>query len=177
MLAHYYMTHDDAGRDLAWDGTKGPNTWLNACFEASVITGRIYVNVLGLFRSDKANKLYSKDHKDFRDDDVSASELGGSLVNLNSMSEDDRKLLLAFMLMADKASAHLTKPKNHDWQDAHEAIRRICQFLKAHLYEPTGRQCAEIDRFLTLSGKGRSENVWGTSPVVVHSMKFGRSDK
>lgn len=42
MLAHYKMTR------RSWTHDRGPVSWLQACFEASVITGRIYLNSLGV---------------------------------------------------------------------------------------------------------------------------------
>jgi hypothetical protein len=39
MLAHYKMTHDSAGNDLSWTTQRGPVSWLQACFEAS-LSGR-----------------------------------------------------------------------------------------------------------------------------------------
>src|SRR5271169_553622 len=69
MLAHYKMTHDSAGNDKGWNGNPA---WLDACFIASLVTARLYLNVLGVGK--KGGTL-----ADFEDkaDDVTVDDLGG----------------------------------------------------------------------------------------------------
>jgi hypothetical protein len=75
----------------------------------------------------------------FRDDDVSAENLGGKLVDLKSLPEADRDLFIGFLKMADKAAAHLTKPMKHPLENTHIAISRICLYLQTYLYNPAGK--------------------------------------
>jgi len=136
MLAHYRMT-----RPAMTEG----HAWLEPCFEASVITGRLYLNVLGVFKDDNG-KLYRR--KNYRNDDVTAEDLGGKFVDLANLPVADETLFVNFITMADKASAHLTTPRKHTWEDTHEAIGRICHYLKSHLYDATGRRSLDLESHL-----------------------------
>lgn len=112
----------------------GNQAILRACFEASLATGRTYLNVLGV----KINNRGQLEANRFRSDDVSAEDLGGSLIDVNSLPSSDKDLFIGFLKMADKGAAHLTLPMNHPWQRTHEAIDRILHYLRANLYTPTG---------------------------------------
>ena len=65
LLAHYRMTR------APWHGDRGQ---LEAAFEASLITGRMYLNVLGISKN-RHDVLQSTR---FQDDDVSAADLAAS---------------------------------------------------------------------------------------------------
>jgi len=126
LLAHYRMTR------AAWHGDRAQ---LEAAFEASLITGRMYLNVLGV----------SKNRHDVlvpcrpQDDDVSAADLGGTSVDIGTLTPDDVLLLTGFLKMAHKGAAHLTLPMQHPVDQTHIAIARICELVKANLYDATGR--------------------------------------
>jgi hypothetical protein len=51
----------------------------------------------------------------------------------------EQKLFVDFLIMADKAAAHFTRPKNHDWNETHHVIKLIHRYLKSNLYDPAGR--------------------------------------
>ena len=108
---------------------------LQSCFEASLITGRMYLHVLGV--SKKSNSITVPN---YRADDLSAEDLGGKLVDLNSLSLDDKEDFLNFLVMADKSAAHLTTPRHHDWKNTHVVIDKIVINIISHIYTPTGRQ-------------------------------------
>jgi hypothetical protein len=108
---------------------------LQSCFEASLITGRMYLNVLGI--SKKNNQI---DRSNYRIDDLSAIDLGGQLVNLNTLSQMDKDHFLNFIIMADKGAAHLTIPRQHDLENTHLVIEKIVASITTHIYYPTGRQ-------------------------------------
>lgn len=131
MLAHYKMTHDSAGKDRAWTGTP---SWLDACFIASLVTGRLYLNLLGIGKKGGALAAFSP-----QTDDVTADGLGGVLLDPSKLPAGEQKLFLDFLIMADKAAAHFTVPKGHDWSKTHDVIKRIHGYLKSNLYGPTGR--------------------------------------
>jgi hypothetical protein len=124
LLAHYRMTC------VPWHGDRA-----EAAFEASLITGRMYLNVLGV----------SKNRQDVlvpirpQADDVSVVDLGGSLVDIGTLTPDDVALLTGFLKMADQGAAHLTMPMTHPVDQTHIAVARICELVKAHLYDATGR--------------------------------------
>src|SRR5260370_40748817 len=126
MLAHFKMTREPWHGDVAQ---------LQACFEASLITGRMYLNVLGILK-DRHNKLIPNR---FRADDVSAEDLGGTLVDPSRLSPNDHDLLIGFHRMVDTGAAHLTIPMPHPVSDSHKAIHRILELVKVHLYDRTGR--------------------------------------
>ncbi|MBN1807348.1 MAG: hypothetical protein JW837_19030 [Sedimentisphaerales bacterium] len=93
---------------------------LQACFEASLITGRMYLNVLGI---SKTSRQLSKNHN-YQSDDVNAEDLGGRLVDIDTLSPDEKDLLFDFLIMADKGAAHLTLPREHGLERTHEAIEK-----------------------------------------------------
>lgn len=108
---------------------------LQACFEASLITGRIYLNVLGISKNknDELVPVY------FRDDDINAEDLGGKLYDISNLTQDEKDLLIDFLKMADKGAAHLTLPFNHPWHRTHNAIELILLLIKKNIYGHTGR--------------------------------------
>jgi hypothetical protein len=132
LLAHYRMTR------TSWTGDLGQ---LEACFEASLITGRMFLNVLGISRNPRDDELI---RKKFRDDEVNVEDLGGNLVDPAKLASEDTALFRGFLKMADKAAAHLTTPMEHPWPKTHEAITRICHHLKANLYDHTARISPDI---------------------------------
>jgi hypothetical protein len=107
---------------------------LQACFEASLITGRMYLNVLGIGKQqDKICRM------NFRPDDVSAEDLGGNLVDIKKLDEDIKSDLLNFIIMSDKGAAHLTTPKELQWDKTHQMIELIEKLVMEYIYKPTGR--------------------------------------
>jgi hypothetical protein len=50
-----------------------------------------------------------------------------------------QKMLLDFIVMADKAAAHFTAPYRHDRTTIPKVILMIHGYLKAQLYDVTGR--------------------------------------
>ena len=73
LIAHYRMTRQ------AWHGDPAQ---LEAAFEASLVTGRMYLNVLGVAKN-KHDVLVPFRPKD---DDVSAADLGGTYVDIASLT-------------------------------------------------------------------------------------------
>ena len=131
MLAHYKMTHDSAGKDKPW--TANP-AWLDACFVASLVSGRLYLNVLGVGKKGGAPCAFVQ-----QPDDVTVDDLGGLRVDPATLSVNEQKLFLDFLTMADKAAAHFTIPKSHDWTKTHDVIELIHGYLKSNLYDAVGR--------------------------------------
>jgi len=131
MLAHYKMTHDSAGLDRAW---KNDPAWLDGCFIASLVTGRLYLNVLGIGKRDRALTPFGN-----KGNDVMVDDLGGVRLDVPKLPGGEQQLFLDFLIMADKAAAHFTMPKNHDWSKTHDIMRLIHGYLKSNLYYPAGR--------------------------------------
>ena len=112
---------------------------LDACFEASLITGRMYLNVLGISKASNTKLSEMK----FKNDDVSAEDLGGKLVDIKTLTADEIDLLWNFLIMVDKGAAHLTLPKTQKWQKSHEAIEKILELVKKYIYKSTNRKMKE----------------------------------
>lgn len=132
LLAHYKMTRE------SWTGELGPTAWLNACFVASLVVGRTYLNMLGIGKSGDVLVPY-----DFKKDDVSFEDLGGKLVDVSTLTADECGLLLGFIIMADKAGAHFTLRSDHPWERTSDAIEWIYRHLKVNLYDAAHRSGLE----------------------------------
>ena len=126
LLAHYRMTR------APWQGDRAE---IEAAFEASLITGRMYLNVLGVSKNRNDVLVPSRPQAD----DVSATDLAGKSVDITALTPADVSLLTGFLRMADKGAAHLTMPMQHPVKETHIAIVRICELVKEHLYDATGR--------------------------------------
>lgn len=124
-------------------GGNGDSAVLNACFIASLVTGRLFLNLLGIKRNAKNDSLQACDPWD---DDVSSVDLGGTFVDIGTLSPQDVKLFTGFLKMADKAAAHFTLPMRHPWEEAHEAIERIQHYLRIHLYNTSSWAGSADDR-------------------------------
>jgi hypothetical protein len=95
----------------------------------------VYLNVMGISK----NRHDLLQPTRFQDDDVSAADFGGTLIDISTLTPDDVSLLTGFLKMADKGAAHLTLPMQHPVDQTHIAVARICELVKAHLYDVTGR--------------------------------------
>lgn len=131
MLAHYKMTHDSAGNDKSW--MLNP-AWLDSCFIASLVTGRLYLNALGIAKQASAIAAFSA-----KPDDVTVDDLGGIRLDPGALRPHEPRLFLDFIIMADKAAAHFTTPRAHDTSTTHAVIKLIHGYLKKNLYDPTAR--------------------------------------
>jgi hypothetical protein len=128
LLAHNKMTRK------SWTAQRGPVQWLNACFVASLVVGRTYLSMLGIGKSGNALAPF-----DVKPDDVTFEDLGGTLVDIGTLTGDECALLLGFIIMADKAGAHFTLRTSHPWERSHEAIEWIYRHLKTNLYDAAKR--------------------------------------
>ena len=131
LLAHYKMRHTAKGDFVRWAGKQ---SWLDACFVASLVTARLYLNMLGIAK--KGNSLVNFGDKG---DDVTVDDLGGTRLSISTISQPDQKMLLNFIIMADKAAAHFTTPMSHDRTTIPRVILMIRGYIKTHLYDAAGR--------------------------------------
>src|ERR1019366_594875 len=129
LLAHYRMTREP------WTGDPGR---LNACFVAALVTGRLFLNVLGVGKK-KDKGVWALDRYSPKPGDVTVDDLGGIVIDPAILPGAEQDLFLRFLIMADQAAAHFTVPINHDWTKTHEVILRIHHYLRVNLYEHTGR--------------------------------------
>jgi hypothetical protein len=138
MLAHYKMTHDSVGNGISWAGDPGR---LDACFIASLVTTRLFLNVIGVGKDKDAGTLGNFREKP---DDVTVDDLGGTRLDPTTLPRVEHDMLFDFVKMADKASAHFTIPIPHDWTKTHDVILLIHHYVKLHLYDPTGNTILPI---------------------------------
>ena len=138
LLEHYRMRNRSNGRFVRWRGRKAR---LDACFVAALVTARLYLNVLGIGKNGKSTALVN--YKD-KTDDVTVDDLGGKRVDVTAIAPADQKILLDFIIMADKAAAHFTRPHPHDRTTIPNVIKMIHGFLKTHLYDVVGRTDLEV---------------------------------
>ena len=141
MLAHKKIW------DSGWHQRQSPgpftlderNVIRQACFEASVVNGRLLLNMLGVHKNGQGRLVDNV----FRADDVSVEDLGGKLLHPSTtpLPPADSDLFVRFLCMADKAAAHLTIPRDHTTAliERHDAVDRIVDYLKMHLYDVAGR--------------------------------------
>lgn len=136
LLAHYRMTHErGTKKDKSYRGDLGQ---LEACYLASLVSGRTILNLVGIGKSANGLKRFK-----FKPDDITAEDLGGMLVAFPLPPADD-DLFTSFLKMADKAAAHFTTPMQHPWEQSHEAILRIYEYAKLHVYDATGRSALPV---------------------------------
>jgi hypothetical protein len=134
LLAHYRMTR------RTWAGDQAQ---VEAAFEASVITGRLLLHVLGIGRTGNG-----VGRPRVETDDVDATDLGTHPIDLSAIPKDDEKLFSEFIRMAHKASAHFTKPDTYAVEQTHIAITRICEYVKEHLFDKTMHRSVDIENHL-----------------------------
>lgn len=116
---------------MAWTGDQGR---LDACFIAALVTARLFLNMLGIGKKNGRLARHSPEL-----DDVMVNDLGGKLLDPDSLSAAECESFLNFLVMADKAAAHFTLLKSHDWAKTHEVILRIHHYLAVNVYDYTGR--------------------------------------
>lgn len=103
LLAHFKMRHHaDTGTFMSWEGTQ---PWLYAAFVAFLVTARLYLNVLGIGKDGGTLVNFRA-----QADDITVDDLGGRRVDIATISATDQKMLLDFLVMADKEAAHFTSP-------------------------------------------------------------------
>lgn len=128
LVAHHMMSREP------WHGNAGQ---LDACFIASLVSGRVFLNALGIGKTGKLGPTLTTFNP--QPDDLIVSDLGGRSVDIGTLSGAEKDMLLGFIVMADKAGAHLTKPLAHDLNHYDEGIVWLCKRLKTHLYDAAGR--------------------------------------
>jgi hypothetical protein len=116
LLAHYRMTRGP------WTGDPG---MLNACFVSALVTGRLFLNVLGVGKK-KGKGGYVLDRYSPRPTDVTVDDLGGVLIDPATLPKAERDLFLHFLIMADQAAAHFTVPISHE---APKPMMRFSEYI------------------------------------------------
>ena len=106
--------------------------------EATALMARAFLNMLGISYSRTKAKLVRTSFKP--DDDITAIELGGQLVDIDSISETDQDIIKRVLVQANKATAHITWSDYlmDGWQCLPEGVEITLNLLRSHLYEPAG---------------------------------------
>jgi hypothetical protein len=100
MLAHYRMARTPWTGDVAQ---------LNACFIAALVTGRLFLNVVGIGKMRVGDDVVLGRFSP-QDADVMVDDLGGVPIDPAALPLADRDLFLNFLNMADKAAATSPRP-------------------------------------------------------------------
>jgi hypothetical protein len=114
LLAHYRMTRTSY---------HGNPHQLNACFIAALVSGRVFLNFLGIAK-EKGQLVAIKPtvHTGAQGEDVRVEDLGGIPIDFAQMPASGKTLLYDFIVMADKSAAHFTAEMTHPWQRMDDAI-------------------------------------------------------
>jgi len=129
-------------------GRKGPlEPVFPSIFESALIACRWSGNFLGL-RVSKEGVLCPVKKRHSRGGDVFCIDLGGTLVDPNSLSKSDAALLTSVLLGADVATAHATREGIHPmtWADVRLAAPFLIRQIEVHLYDVLGLQVPEWKR-------------------------------
>lgn len=134
----------------AWVAAGGRNGQLEpvfpSIFESAVITCRWSGNFLGLCATGRG-VLHAIEKRHARGGDVFSIDLGGTLVDPNSLAKSDADLLGRVFLGANVATAHPTREGIHPiwsgsgsaaWDDVRSAAPLLVSRIKLHLYEVLG---------------------------------------
>ena len=130
LLAHYRMTR------VKWEGDPAV---LNACFVASLVTARLFINMLGIGKAGAALAPFQPYATDLTVDDF-----GGVLIDPATLPQAEQDMIFNFLKMADQAAAHFTTPILHDWSKTHDVVLLVMKYLKSNLYDPAGRASPSV---------------------------------
>jgi hypothetical protein len=131
---------------VATGGRSGPlEPVFPSIFESALIACRWSGNFLGLCVS---KDVLCPIKKRPRDGDVFSIDLGGTLVDPNSLSKSEAALLRCVLLGANVATAHPTKEGIHPmiWDDVRLAAPLLILQIKLHLYDVLGLRVPEWKR-------------------------------
>lgn len=111
--------------------------------EATALMARAFLNLLGVSYAPNSNQLVTTR---FKDDDLRATDLGGRMVDLNSLNEADQDILKRVLYQANKATAHITfgDYMMDGWQCLPRGVDIVYELLRTHLYEPAGYPMLEV---------------------------------
>jgi len=134
---------------VATDGRRGPlEPVFPSIFESALIACRWFGNFLGLCVSKKG--VLCSIEKRRHSGDVFSIDLGGKLVDPNSLTNGDAALLRRVLLGANVATAHATREGIHTdpvtWDDVRSAAPLLIRQIKSHLYDVLGLQVPEWKR-------------------------------
>jgi hypothetical protein len=132
---------------VATGGRRGPfEPVFPSIFESALIACRWSGNFLGLRESKGVLCPIKKRHA--RGGDVFSVDLGGTLVDPNSLTKSEAALLACVLLGANVATAHPTKEGIHPmiWDDVRLAAPLLILQIKLHLYDVLGLRVPEWKR-------------------------------
>ena len=116
-------------------------------YESGVIACRRIIEFLGLSISYKPtyHLVEKRDYYAAKEDgnayEIKIVDLGGSWVELTTLSDQEKDLLTKVYLTGHRATAHLTygSPYQGEWKIFHDAVRLVDRLLKIHLYDIVGK--------------------------------------
>jgi hypothetical protein len=129
-------------------GRRGPlESVFPSIFESALIACRWSGNFLGLGVSSQG-VLRPIKGRHVRGGDVFSIDLGGTLVDPNSLTKSEAALLGCVLLGANVATAHATREGIHPmtWDDVRLAAPLLILQIKLHLYDVLGMRVPEWKR-------------------------------
>ena len=111
--------------------------------EISFVAGRLFLDFLGLKYDYKKKQLV--EHRNFKSDDVSAIDLAGRFVDINTLTKNEKTILQIFYNRGNKGAAHLTWEKRQEdgWQYLDDGVELIVRLLKVNLYQHANKPMLE----------------------------------
>src|SRR5437879_6383490 len=146
----YRLAMLTAHRDHQVKGTLGSyQRELMVCmFEAGLIACRVLLQFLGLGVKYRPTLHLVEDHRYWSydgkiTDEIKVVDLGGSFVNVGSLSLSEAALLASVIDGASKSSAHLTyQATAFDWREFHPTVGLVERLLRTQPFDVVERPMA-----------------------------------
>ena len=122
------------------------NRWIEVLrFEASRIEARVLLQFMGIGLNGNGNLSENRNYYSYdkiATYEVKIVDLGGSWVNLNTLSDADKDLLVEVIKTADKSTAHLTHedPNGGRSDILDSGTTLILKLLDMNLYSVVGQE-------------------------------------
>ena len=131
-------------RDRQAENWQGRGDIYRCVKDAALISIRLFLDAMGLqgyYDDAKKEYILCVNRKERRGDDVWIDQLGGQLVDPNSISNDERQILAGIYKRADKELAHLTVSDVGEFNTPAVIVRGIDiveRLMRANLYDKVG---------------------------------------
>jgi len=105
--------------------------------------GRVFTEFLGLEYDVKFGQLIQRTRSPKRRlDDVWVTDLGGKIVEVATLTYEQKNLLSRLLFQANKATAHLTCGDYYldGWESLPRSVEVVYGLLKSHLYDVVGEK-------------------------------------
>jgi hypothetical protein len=131
-------------RDRQAENWQGKGDIYRCVKDSALISMRLFLDAMGLqgqYDETKGEYILRVNKKERRGDDVWIDQLGGTLVDPDSISDDERRILAGIYKRADKELAHLTVSDVGEFNTPAVIIRGIDtveRLIRTNLYDKVG---------------------------------------